>query len=288
MTATDDLCARIRAGHANLYDAILILGGGAPPSPREQLPFVIARCQAAAAVRAAHPEGKRPVMFCLSGGTAHAPQLLSATGLPIWEATVSAAWLMDNCDIPAEALVLETSSYDTIGNAWYSRTGHTDIAGWRHLLIITSDFHLERTKAIFEWIFNIDPDVAGPPYKLDYLGTPDVALDDAAVAARAAREQQSAANVRNKLAPTYRSLREVHKFLTSNHDLYTASKLVERACAKPTASDDALLKSYGGHPRPVGPTADTVARRSLLPVVAIASATAGAAAAWCLCRRSRV
>merc|ERR1711972_985070 len=151
--------------------------------------------EAAAAVRAAHPEGKRPVMFCLSGGTAHAPQLLSAAGLPVWEATVSAAWLMDHCGIPAEALVLETSSYDTIGNAWFSRTCHTDVAGWRNLLVVTSEFHLERTKAIFDWIFSLDPEVGGAPYRLDYLGTADVALDGAAVAARAAREQQSAANV---------------------------------------------------------------------------------------------
>ena len=40
----------------------------------------------------------------------------------------------------------ETTSFDTIGNAFYSRNDHCSLAGWRRLLVITSEFHLARTR----------------------------------------------------------------------------------------------------------------------------------------------
>ena len=91
------------------FDCIVVLGGGVPLGPREQLPFVANRCDAAAEVFHAHKRrhGKGPAILCLSAGTAHAPQLMSATGLPICESTVSAAHLIDACSIPAECIVVE-------------------------------------------------------------------------------------------------------------------------------------------------------------------------------------
>ena len=41
------------------FDALLVLGGGVPPSPDEQLPFVANRCDAALAVRHAHEKAFR-------------------------------------------------------------------------------------------------------------------------------------------------------------------------------------------------------------------------------------
>ena len=94
-----------------------------------------------------------PKVLCLSAGTAHAPQLLSPSGLPVWEATASAAHcLRGNASLglpgvaPPTDVLVETTSYDTIGNAYFARVGHTDVAGWRRLLVITSDFHMERSK----------------------------------------------------------------------------------------------------------------------------------------------
>ena len=45
-------------------DAILVLGGGAPPAPDAQLPFVAARCKAAAALWKA--AAKKPKILTLS------------------------------------------------------------------------------------------------------------------------------------------------------------------------------------------------------------------------------
>ena len=133
-------------------DAILVLGGGLPLSVDEPPVFVQKRCDDAAKVVQHHATLKKTTtttsststslpILCLSAGTAHLPQLLGPDGLPIWESTASSAYLLkhySNILQPAQIFV-ETTSYDTIGNAFYARTSFTDINGWRKLLIITNE-----------------------------------------------------------------------------------------------------------------------------------------------------
>ena len=232
----------LEEAEAQTWDAILVLGGGTPPGPREQLPFVRNRCEAADSVyRAA--AGAKPKILCLSAGTAHVPQLVDARGSVVFESTASAATLVD-LGVAADDVYVETTSFDTIGNAFFARTDHCSLAGWRRLLVITSEFHAARTRAIFDWVFDAAPDEG---YSLSYLATPDAALSPGAVAARRSREAASAANVRDHLAPKHPTLRSVREFLVARHDLYSAAGLVARASR--TAGDAAsaeLLASYGG------------------------------------------
>ena len=233
--------ASIDAAKARQFDAILVLGGGVPLAPRKQLPFVAARCQAAAAIwRAA---ATKPKILCLSAGTAHCPQLLDARGSVVFEATASAAELID-AGVDDQDIYVETTSFDTIGNAFFARTDHCSLAGWRRLLVITSAFHMDRTRAIFDWVFGTTPHEG---FELTYLATPDESLTPDAVAARAERETKSAINVRETLAPTYTTLSGVREFLVTKHDLYAARGLVARGSRRPAAASDALLlASYGG------------------------------------------
>ena len=46
-------------------------------------------------------------------------------------------------------MLLESWSLDTIGNAAFARLFHAELRAWRRIHIITSDFHLARTEAIF-------------------------------------------------------------------------------------------------------------------------------------------
>lgn len=134
-------------------DAVMILGGGKPTSLDQPPVYVQRRCDDAAAVvfrhkqlsLAAEASMRRkellPVL-CLSAGTAHLPQLMSeAQGLPIWESTSTAAYLSLHFNMSHNVFV-ETTSFDTIGNAFYARTSHTDIVGWRRLLIVTNEVRI--------------------------------------------------------------------------------------------------------------------------------------------------
>ena len=61
-------------------------------------------------------------------------------------ATASAAELID-AGVDERDVFVETTSFDTIGNAFFARTDHCSLAGWKRLLVITSEFHMDRTRA---------------------------------------------------------------------------------------------------------------------------------------------
>lgn len=150
----------IPANILSALDAVLVLGGGVPKSIEEPPAYVQRRCKDVAAVvemkkdlpqkltrrkngkknkknkKAVVEAASSTPVLCLSAGTAHLAQLMSADGLPIWESTSSAAYLQK---LGVENLYVETTSFDTIGNAFYARTSHTDLAGWRQLLIVTNE-----------------------------------------------------------------------------------------------------------------------------------------------------
>lgn len=291
----DDVLSRL--------DAILVLGGGRPVSVDKPPVYVQRRCDDAAALVARYQalnksksstssSSSSPPILCLSAGTAHVPQLLSADGLPVWESTACAAYFVkqypqlvlvdddnkatynDNADNSHNAptsssskLYVETTSYDTIGNAYFARTGHTDVNGWRHLLVITNEFHMNRTAAIFDWIFGLTTTTTtttasgnkqqqhqhdhNSPYRLYYLSSKNVGLTADALRARQEREAASLENVR-RYAQTYATdLGTVYRFLTTQHALYTATKLVDRASsssaqAHSSETTDLVKMSYGG------------------------------------------
>lgn len=192
-------------------------------------------------------------ILCLSAGTAHLPQLMGPDGLPIWESTSCAAYLAEQHGLTHNVFV-ETTSYDTIGNAFFTRTSHTDVNGWRRLLVVTTEFHMNRTAAIFDWIFldcvprsHKKKKRGESLYELYYLSSPNVGLTEDAIAARKEREDQSAKNVRDYLAKKYTTLSDVWKFLNTDHALYSADKLIHRGqgSMKDPTANDLVKKSYG-------------------------------------------
>lgn len=92
----------------NSLDAIFVLGGGAPSTLDQPPLYTQRRCDDTAIIVKRKP--KLPVL-CLSAGTAHVPQLLSPAGLPIWESTSSAAYLLGNYPF-IQNVYVETTSYE--------------------------------------------------------------------------------------------------------------------------------------------------------------------------------
>ena len=193
-------------------DAILVLGGGLPESSTNPPIYVKERCDIAAKIYQRTSKNTQTKILTLSAGTAHSPQLLNANGLPVWEATVSATYLMDELSIPASSIYVETTSYDTISNAFFARTNFVDFAGWKRLLMITNEFHIERTKAIFDWVFEVTSNQN--EYHLYYFSAPNTGLSERAVEARKTRERKSLDTVQNILSIQYKTLPKVFEFLT--------------------------------------------------------------------------
>ncbi len=62
-----------------------------------------------------------------------------------------------------ERILFESRSFDTIGNAWFAKQDCLLPRGIKECVVITSDYHLERSKLCFDWVL-------GPGYKIDYIG----------------------------------------------------------------------------------------------------------------------
>jgi len=73
--------------------------------------------------------------------------------------------------VPADQVVVETLSRDTIGNALYVRQQVVGPRGWRHLVVVTSDFHLARAEYVFRRVL-------GPDYWVEMHGVTGGEISD--------------------------------------------------------------------------------------------------------------
>ena len=155
-------------------------------------------------------------------GTAHKPRWRDAAGFATPEASIMAAGLAAR-GVPLSAIVLESLSDDTLGNAFAARALHTEWRpDWRRLLLITSDFQLPRAQAVYEWIFGLSPPPAvGPRYELRCAGVPDAgALPEDALAARCAREAASLASFSAGVGQSITTMAAAQQWLFTQHGAY--------------------------------------------------------------------
>lgn len=202
-------------------DAILVLGsgvraGGALPT------WVNARIRRAVELYSGE------LVIALSAGTPHRPPPVDDRGFPIFE-SVAAAHVLIRAGIPADRIRVETCSYDTIGNAFFARLIHTDPLELRNLLVITSDFHLPRTEAVFRWVYSLTPT------HLEFEGVADPLMDVATFRERSAREECSLKSLL-ALAPSITTFRQLHEWIFTRHGAYAAG-IERRETASPAALD---------------------------------------------------
>jgi uncharacterized SAM-binding protein YcdF (DUF218 family) len=194
------------------YDAILIPGGGVRSGGA--LPeWVVARFD-----RALERAGDA-LLIALSAGTPHRPPPLDERGFPVTEARAGAEYLARR-GVAQARILLEESSYDTIGNAYFSRVVHAIPRGLTRLLVITSEFHMPRTEAVFRWVYALPG--PGPACSLDFESVPNLGIEGAALAARIEKERASLANFEQERAGIG-TLAQFHEWLFEEHDLYRAA-----------------------------------------------------------------
>lgn len=191
------------------HDAILICAGGV--TEKWTLPAWVQTRVETAVQQSTGTEW----FLCLSWGTTHKRPVLDRQGFPVTEAAAMAQALRAR-GIPARRILLENLSLDTIGNAFFSRTVHADIRGFRKLLIVTSDFHMARVREVFEWVYGLKP---ARGYRLDFMASPDAGLDAKTLAARLRKERASLGHVR-RLRRNIRTMEQLHRWLFTEHRAY--------------------------------------------------------------------
>lgn len=199
-------------------DAILIPGGGVRAGG-ELPPWVVNRLDRAVELRG------DACLVALSAGTTHRPPPLDLYGYPIIEAMAEARYLLRR-GVPRHCILMETSSYDTIGNAYFSLVVHVLPRKFREILVVTSAFHMPRVQAIFEWIYGL-AGITG----LSFISVPDIGMTDAVLDARRAKESEALAGL-PALQRKLRTVGQLHQWLFTEHSAYAAG-----AEFRPTAGD---------------------------------------------------
>jgi hypothetical protein len=196
------------------YDAILIPGGGLladgvlPPWTVSRLELALARWSG-------------ELLIPLSAATTHRPLPLDADGRALFESLQAARYLRAH-GVPATGIAIECASYDTIGNAWFSRVLHADPLGLARLLVVTSQFHIARTEACFRWVYGLHP--SPPGCELTFEASPNTGLGAEALHARIQREAESTAAV-EALARRVTTVADFHRWLHTEHRAYSVAGL---------------------------------------------------------------
>jgi uncharacterized SAM-binding protein YcdF (DUF218 family) len=212
-------------GRVRRYDAVLVPGSGLRPGGALP-PFVLDRLEAAQALA-----GEAPIIP-LSAHTFHRPPPLDAAGFPVLESIAAARALLAR-GVPAGRIWAETGLARHHRQRLLRPRIHTDPAGLRRLLVVNSEFHMPRTRMVFDWVFGLPP--AEPPYALDYHTLPDRGLTEAASRRGGRRRRRGWRTAPHH--PAHRQLAALHRWLFTEHRAYAAGA-DPRSDAPPAAALD--------------------------------------------------
>ena len=140
------LAAPLSPPAASGYHALVVPAGGqgedGPP------PHVAARLERAVHMytESGYP---KPYVITTAWGTPHKPCPHDAAGFERHEAADNARFLVER-GVPPSHILEEAVSLETVGNAFFARVMHTETRGLRRLAVINNNFHMPRTRAVFE------------------------------------------------------------------------------------------------------------------------------------------
>ena len=224
-------------GPSSDVDVNVVVGGGL--TSKGELPLWVKRRYSEAG--RLHAAGGAPVL-CSGGGTPHRRPPLDEYGFVVHEATAGARYLQDHLGVRAEHIFKETASYDTIGNAYFSLACHCIPRRWMRLRVVTSEFHLDRTRLAFEWLTGLAGADLRRDFELEFCGvSDDGALSGEVLAARRDREAQSVRNLREEMG-RIQTFAEASKWLHSEHRCYSVRRQDE--VGEGIGVDPDTMKSY--------------------------------------------
>lgn len=195
------------------YDAIFVLAGGIDNNGLV-FPWVKRRLDVAREIYNNQPSK----IICMGGGTYHKPPILNSRHYVIHESTSCSEYLIQS-GIDSKNIYREWSSYDTIANGFFAFMNFIIPLDLKKIVVITSNFHMNRSKAIFDWmnkIFNKDT-------KIFYYSVTDQDLNNKIISIRRERENNSLKSLNNNVISKINTLPELHKWFYEDHKAYCSN-----------------------------------------------------------------
>jgi hypothetical protein len=165
-------------------------------------------------------------ILCSGGGTYHKPPYYNDEKFVVHESTECVNYLIQK-GVSKDIIFREWSSYDTIANAFFSFTNHIFFSNYKNIGIITSEFHIERTREIFDWVYNLTE----KKYNLEYIPVTDFGLDENIIKIRKKREKKSKENILI-LKEKIKTMKDFIDWLYKEHNAYNNNFLYSEEISK--------------------------------------------------------
>lgn len=207
-----------------MYDAIVVLGGSV--IDENTLPvWVINRLN-----YAIDQQNNCKWIILASRCTPHKPQTINKDGFVVDESQIMANYMMNNGIKPSK-LLMESWSQDTIGNAYGVLCLHCIPRNIRSIHVVTSEFHMPRSQAIFKKVFSLHPSIK---YELSFHETKSSLIISN-------KERNSLVSWREKSSQIH-TLADLHSFIFTKHLAYCVKRENTIKSAETYSADD--LKMY--------------------------------------------
>ena len=171
-----------------------------------------------------HIKNNKPI-FCLGGGSYHIEPVLNKNNFVVHESTSCSEYLI-SLGVEPKNIYKEWSSYDTIANGFFSVVNFILPLQLKDITLITSEFHMPRSKAIFLWlkqIFNID-------VNFNFITVSDDNIDDELISSRVEREKESLLSLQRNVMSKINSIESFHKWFFTEHKAYCSDSELVRVC----------------------------------------------------------
>lgn len=156
------------------------------------------------------------VILILGGGTYHKPPFLNSENYVVHESTSCSAYLIENGINPSN-IFREWSSYDTIANGFFAFTNYINLLDLNNIHVITSDFHMSRTKLIFNYFNNLFQ----KNYMITYWETVSN-IEKKSLGKREKREKESFDNFKKNIVDKIETPQKFINWFFVEHKAYTS------------------------------------------------------------------
>ncbi len=201
-------------------DGIFVLAGGIDSSGN-CYPWIKDRLYLAYQYYKHNP---RPI-FILGGGSYHMKPIINKSGYIVHESTSCSEYLIGLGVKPTD-IYKEWSSYDTIANGFFGFTHFILPLNLSSILLITSEFHMARSKEIFEWMKScFEKEI-----EINYLSSSNHQIDKEILESRTEREKKSLENLKKNVIINCNTLEKFHKWFFTEHKAYCSNSEIIRTC----------------------------------------------------------
>jgi len=163
-------------------------------------------------------------IYCLGGGSYHVPPILNKKKFTIHESTACAEYLIGK-GVKSKKIFKEWSSFDTIANGVFGFNNFIVPLKLKKIVVITSNFHMNRSKAIFNWINSLYNNII----EIKFLSVSDKNIDDELISIRTTKENKSLENLKKNVILKYSSLQEMLNWFYTEHKAYCSTSEMDRS-----------------------------------------------------------